>query len=140
MSNQNFTQNSARNPKIRFKIFFVKKCQTLCSFQGLWINFWIQCFYRIYWQVTWNYNSCTTWMRPKVEVNYTNSIQWCSTCKDRKNLVNQWPPWNYFTVFLAWKIIYFEGVARPKVFSSWRVRAFSMTLDTEKIGFPRGRI
>ena len=67
VSHQNFSQNSARNPKIGFKIFFVKKWQNFCSFQGLKINFWIQRFYRIFWQVTGNYYN--TWMRQKVEVN-----------------------------------------------------------------------
>ena len=67
-SHQNFGQNSTRNSKIMVLKFFVKKWQKNCSVQGLKINFWIQCFYRIFWHVSMIQKSYPIWMRPKVEV------------------------------------------------------------------------
>ena len=38
-------------------------------------QFLIQCLYRIFWQVTQDYNSCTTWMHQKFEDKLTLSTQ-----------------------------------------------------------------
>ena len=61
-SHQKFAQNSTRNSKIMILKILVKKWQKDCSVQGLKINFWIQCFYRIFWHVSriqkiWNFKA-----------------------------------------------------------------------------------
>ena len=51
----------------------VKKWQKLCSVQGLKIDFWIQCFHRIFWRVSRIQKSHPIWMRLKVEVKSPHS-------------------------------------------------------------------
>ena len=75
-SYQNFAQNSTRNSKIMVSKILVKKWHKNCSVHGLKIYFWIQCFYKIFWHVSWIQKSHSIWMRLKVEVKSPLSVLW----------------------------------------------------------------
>ena len=87
---QNFTQIYPEIQKSDLKYFLSKNDKILAR----------SSFYRIFWQATENYYSCTTWMRQKVEVNSPSSTQ-CSTPPPFS--YSCIPIWVYFC--LGWDIL-----------------------------------
>ena len=92
-SHQSFAQNSTRNSKIMVSKILVEKWQKNCSVQGLEINFWIQCFYRIFWHVSRIQKSHPIWMCLIVEFKSPLSV----LCKDQINFACQMVSLSYQT-------------------------------------------